>query len=135
MPHLLETIRREAAEAKRDPSMLASFRALRLNLGTAETVESTLLDAGTWARIETDGDDAARSMTDTRSGSILGTSAAMSAAAALLGRSRRARSVAFRRFSLNCRALPSAVWPMVSGNLLSADGRSRRASNGRAARF
>ena len=79
MPHLLETIRREAAEA-RDPSMLASFRALRLNLGTAETVESTLLDAGTWARIETDGDDAARDE-GYALGIDLGTSAAMSAAA------------------------------------------------------
>ena len=79
MPALLSTIRREAAEAKIDPSMLASFRALRLNLGTGETVESTLLDAATWARIEADGNDAAHS-DGYALGIDLGQNAAMSAA-------------------------------------------------------
>ena len=48
MPALLAEIRGESREAKRDPSMLASFKALRLNLGTGETLQSTLLDASTW---------------------------------------------------------------------------------------
>ena len=40
------------AEAKRDPVALASFRALRLNLGTSETVEAHLLQPGIWAAAE-----------------------------------------------------------------------------------
>ena len=35
MPDLLRSIRKEAVEAKSDESMLASFRALRLNQGTS----------------------------------------------------------------------------------------------------
>ena len=81
MPYLLQTLKREAAEAKRDPSMLASFRALRLNLGTAETIEASLLDADTWARIEAEQDDVAKT-NGYSLGIDLGTSAAMSAAAA-----------------------------------------------------
>lgn len=52
MPHLEARIRSEAAKAKRDPSLMAAFCALRLNTGTADTLRSTLLDAGTWERIE-----------------------------------------------------------------------------------
>ena len=51
MPALEKRIRREAADARYDPSLLASFRALRLNLGTDDVSQSTLLDAGTWRRI------------------------------------------------------------------------------------
>ena len=40
------------ADAKRDPVSLASFRALRLNLGTSETVEAHLLQPGLWAAAE-----------------------------------------------------------------------------------
>ena len=54
MPALEKRIRKEAADAKRDPSMLAAFQALRLNLGTDDTVQSTLLDASTWRRITGD---------------------------------------------------------------------------------
>ena len=54
MPALERRIRREAADARRDPSMMAAFRALRLNQGTADTVQSTLLDASTWRRITGD---------------------------------------------------------------------------------
>ena len=39
-PELEAEIASEAAEAKRDPSMLAAFKALRLNLGTSETIQS-----------------------------------------------------------------------------------------------
>ena len=52
MPDLVTAIRTEALQAKRDPSLLAAFEALRLNLGTADTAVSVLLDAGLWAAIE-----------------------------------------------------------------------------------
>ena len=51
MPVLEKRIRGEALKAKRDDSLLAAFRALRLNMGTDDTVQSTLLDASTWRRI------------------------------------------------------------------------------------
>ncbi|MCY3608986.1 MAG: terminase large subunit [Acidimicrobiaceae bacterium] len=52
MPELLEATRREAERARRDESLLASFLALRLNLGTSDTPTNLLLEAGTWASIE-----------------------------------------------------------------------------------
>ncbi len=78
MPELLATIREEADEAKRDPALLASFEALRLNLGTSDTQETTLLDAGTWERIEGDAEAAGEYIL----GVDLGSGAAMSAVAA-----------------------------------------------------
>ena len=54
MPALESRIRKEAEDARRDPSMLAAFKALRLNMGTSDTMQSTLLDAGTWRRITGD---------------------------------------------------------------------------------
>ena len=58
--------------------MLAAFDALRLNLGTADTVTSVLLEAGTWARIEGDAQREGAPVW----GIDLGTSAAQSAIAA-----------------------------------------------------
>ena len=83
MPALLAEIQEEAQDAKRDPSLLASFEALRLNLGTHDTEQNTLLDAGTWEAIERDeaGDTAGRYVL----GIDLGSGAAMSAAAILAG--------------------------------------------------
>ena len=52
MPWLLQEIAEEADEAKQDSSLLASFESLRLNLGTPDVEQSTLLDAGTWEDIE-----------------------------------------------------------------------------------
>ena len=52
LPSLEATIREEAADAKRDPAMMAAFRALRLNQGTSDTIQQMLLDAGVWERIE-----------------------------------------------------------------------------------
>ena len=78
MPDLLEAIAREAKAAKRDPSLLASFKALRLNMGTADTEQATLLDAGTWERIEGDAPREGRPVW----GLDLGTSASQSAVAA-----------------------------------------------------
>ena len=53
-PHLERRIRKEASRARKDPSLLPRFRALRLNQGVADEVQATLLDAGTWSRIESD---------------------------------------------------------------------------------
>ena len=78
LPSLLAEIRDEAIAARLDPSMLAGFEALRLNLGTSDTMQSTLLDAGTWARIEGAAERTGRATW----GIDLGTTAAMSAVAA-----------------------------------------------------
>ena len=78
MPDLEAAIRREAKAAKRDPSLLAAFKALRLNMGVADTEQATLLDAGTWAAIEGKADRCGRCVW----GLDLGTSAAQSAVAA-----------------------------------------------------
>ena len=78
MPDLERTLRREVLEAKRDPSMLQTFRALRLNQGVADTVESILIEPSLWESIEGDaGCDG-----DFVLGVDLGTNAAMSAACA-----------------------------------------------------
>ncbi len=51
-----KVIRIEAKRAKADGSRLASFKALRLNMGTSDVAESLLLPADTWARCEGDAD-------------------------------------------------------------------------------
>ena len=52
MPDLRMAIENESEKARQDPARLASFKALRLNLGTADVVFKQLLEAGVWARIE-----------------------------------------------------------------------------------
>ena len=79
MPDLLAAVRREAERAKINENACASFKALRLNQGTADVVESLLLDAGTWTRIEGHEAEAVGSYV---LGIDLGSGAAMSAAAA-----------------------------------------------------
>ena len=54
LPDLDRAIRKDAEDAKKDPQMAASFESLRLNKGVSDTLENTLLDAGTWRRIEGD---------------------------------------------------------------------------------
>ena len=54
MPDLEDRLREEAKVAGRDPVALASFEALRLNLGTSDTVEAHLLQSGTWKAAEGD---------------------------------------------------------------------------------
>ena len=50
-PHI-EVLQAEARRAKRDPGLLASFRALRLNLGVSETDDADLLvDPAVWREI------------------------------------------------------------------------------------
>ena len=78
MPDLLAAIGNEARQAKADPAMLASFEALRLNLGTSDTEVATLLSAGLWASIEGEAERAGPCVW----GIDLGTSAAQSAVAA-----------------------------------------------------
>ena len=78
MPDLLAAIKREAEHARRDPSLLASFEALRLNLGTSDVEVSALLAASTWMGIE---GEAARAGACCW-GIDLGTNAAQSAVAA-----------------------------------------------------
>lgn len=52
LPSLEAKIREEWADAKRNPSLLPSFRALRLNGGVADAEAPHLLDPETWADIE-----------------------------------------------------------------------------------
>ena len=52
MPDLEARLREEAKVARRDPSALASFEALRLNKGVSDTVEAHLLQPGTWTAAE-----------------------------------------------------------------------------------
>ena len=62
LPSLEATIREEAQNAKRDPAMMAAFRALRLNQGTSDTVQQMLLDAGVWERIEGEAEQTGRAV-------------------------------------------------------------------------
>ena len=78
MPALEKRIRQEAADARRDPSLLAGFLALRLNGGVDDTLQATLLDAGTWERCEGKAERRGPFVL----GVDLGGSASMSAAAA-----------------------------------------------------
>ena len=54
MPDLAEAIRREAKEAKRDPSALAMFKSLRLNLGMPDVRREYLIGPDVWAAAEAD---------------------------------------------------------------------------------
>ena len=75
-PALLKRMIAEAKEARTDPSKLPSFKALRLNMGGSDVLQSYLLKAEDWRRIE---GDVARTGPFIL-GIDLGTSAAMSAA-------------------------------------------------------
>ena len=79
LPDLEVAIAREARAAAQDPALMASFKALRLNMGCADTEVASLLDAGLWARIER-GDAGIEGRPVW--GLDLGTSAAQSAVAA-----------------------------------------------------
>ena len=78
LPDLELVIRQEAKRAKVDPDQLASFEALRLNMGVSDVLEQWLLDPALWERLEADTPKVGRYVL----GLDLGTSAAMSAAAA-----------------------------------------------------
>ena len=90
LPDLEKMIRLEVKQAKIDPSALASFRALRLNMGVSDVHESLLLDADVWRGCEGD---------VPREGSYclgldLGSSSSMSAASAYWPTSGRLESIA-----------------------------------------
>ena len=82
LPSLRAQLAEEAIDARRDPDALAAWRALRLNQGTDDVSRAVLLDADAWKRATRLGAPEA----ETRGGYVLGldlgTSAAMSAAAA-----------------------------------------------------
>ena len=80
LPDLEDTIKREAAQAQRSPERLATFLALRLNQGVSDTVESWLLEPESWERIQSP--EPPEHEGGYSLGIDLGTSAAMSAAAA-----------------------------------------------------
>ena len=56
-PDLLEATRREWAKAQKDPAHLASFKALRLNMGVSDVVSSVLIEPERW--VATEGEAAA----------------------------------------------------------------------------
>ena len=91
LPDLEAAIREEAATARVDPDALASFKALRLNLGCPDTVRSVLIDADTWRGIE---NPDVLPTGKYALGIDLGQSAAMSAAAAYWPDSGRLDAVA-----------------------------------------
>lgn len=104
-PTLRDAIAREASDAEKDPQLLHSFRALRLNLGVSDTREAYVMEPETWERCEV-------AALPKRAGGYalgvdLGGSAAMSACAAYWPRSRRLEvAAAFSRLpSLERRAL------------------------------
>ena len=78
MPVLRRVIAREAVKARKDPSILPSFRALRLNQGTHDVERASLLAADTWESIEGEADARGPVVW----GVDLGTTAAASAIAA-----------------------------------------------------
>ena len=78
MPDLMSVYHEEARQARIDPSALASFRALRLNLGVSDHVQSLLLEAALWERLEIEELDRTG---DYILGIDLGTSSALSAGA------------------------------------------------------
>ena len=82
LPSLRAQLAEEAIDARRDPDALASWRALRLNQGTADTARSVLLDVDAWRRAGALPEPQAEARGGYVLGIDLGTSAAMSAAAA-----------------------------------------------------
>ena len=79
LPDLKAAIKLEAARARKDADKLASFEALRLNMGTSDVLEQYILGPDAWAEIQ--GQEAER-RGPWALGVDLGESAAMSAASA-----------------------------------------------------
>ena len=102
----------EAKEAKVDPSKLPSFKALRLNMGGSDVMQSYLMEAADWQRIEA---DVARTGPFIL-GIDLGTSAAMSAAAGYWPETGRLETVACfpSEPSLGARGLADGVGRLYS---------------------
>ena len=60
LPSPEEAIRREWNEAQGDPWALATFKALRLNMGVADTAEALVISVDTWLAAEGDVGEAGR---------------------------------------------------------------------------
>ena len=82
LPSLRAQLAEEAVDARRDPDALAAWRALRLNQGTDDVSRSVLLDADAWRRATALPGPGGEDRGGYVLGLDLGTSAAMSAAAA-----------------------------------------------------
>ena len=54
LPSLEKIIKREALDAQKDPSLLASYKGYRLNMGVSDVVRQQLLGAETWKNCEID---------------------------------------------------------------------------------
>ena len=106
-PALLKRMIAEAKEARTDPSKLPSFKALRLNMGGSDVLQSYLLEAADWQRIE---GDVARTGPFIL-GIDLGTSAAMSAASGFWPATGRLEAIACfpQEPSLGARGLADGV--------------------------
>ena len=107
MPALMKRMIAEAKEAKIDPSKLPSFRALRLNMGGSDVLQSYLMEAADWQRIEA---DVARTGPFIL-GIDLGTSSAMSAVAGFWPATGRLEAIACfpQEPSLGARGLADGV--------------------------
>ena len=77
MPDLQRAIKGEIRAAKQDESAMASFRALRLNLGVSDSAVTMLLESATWLALEGEAERAGPMCW----GIDLGTTAALSAVA------------------------------------------------------
>ena len=109
MPDLEHEIRREARLAKIDPDQLASFKALRLNLGTADVSEQFVIDPGIWQRIEGDAPREGQPVF----GVDLGGSASMSSVAAWYPTGRLEALAAFPHYpTLHDRGQADGVGPL-----------------------
>ena len=109
MPDLEHEIRREARLAKIDPDQLASFKALRLNLGTADVSEQFVIDPGIWQKIEGDAPREGQPVF----GVDLGGSASMSSVAAWYPTGRLEAIGAFPHYpTLHDRGLADGVGPL-----------------------
>ena len=51
-PDLRRAIERESEKSTANPALMASFKALRLNMGTADTLEAVLIDTDNWRACE-----------------------------------------------------------------------------------
>ena len=78
LPSLKRQIKAESLGARRDGVQFMSFKSLRLNLGTSDTLQGTILEADIWEKIEGDADRDGEYVL----GLDLGSSTSQSAAAA-----------------------------------------------------
>ena len=125
LPDLEKVIRSEANDARRDPSALQTFKALRLNQGVPSVIESVLIDASTW-RGAMDIPEQEAQAREYVLGIDLGQNAAMSAAAAYFQDGRLEAAAVFPELpSLSERGLGDGVGGLYSqmaqrGELLQA---------------